>query len=150
MKGIIGAAFTVMFAVGLTGAAQAPGSTAVAAVNVAEIAAPMATLTRKGDEVLITGSLGHIFDSVTFTGPNRAEKRDRARPMAEAEAVSRDFEGIRNRLAALRGLKAPEAAVVPAVEPAGQPMPPPPTTNTPPAAAPADPEGRIELASISP
>lgn len=147
MKGILGAAVTVMFAAGLTGAAHAPGTAGVAALSIAEIEAPRATLTRKGDEVLITGSLGHIFESVTFSGPNRAEKRDRARPMVEAEAVSRDFEGIRSRLAALRGIKAPEVAVVPIVQPAGQPMPPPLGT---PAAAPADPEGRIELASISP
>ncbi len=148
LKGVVGAALTVMFAAGLTGAAHAPGTLAEAAVSTAQIAAPTATLTRQGDEVLITGSIGHIFDSVTFTGPNRAEKRDRARPMAEAEAVSRDFEGIRNRLAALRGLKANGAAGVPAVvptlAPTGQPMPPP-------LAAPAaEPEGRIELASISP
>jgi hypothetical protein len=147
LKGVIGAALTVMFAAGLTGAAQAPGTAGVAALSIAEVEAPTATLTRQGDEVLITGSISHIFDSVTFSGPNRAEKRDRARPMAEAEAVSRDFEGIRTRLAALRGIKAPEVAVVPAVQPAGQPMPPPLVT---PAAAPADPDGRIELASISP
>ena len=148
LKGVFGAALTVMFAAGLTGTAQAPGAVTVAAANFADMTAPTATLTRNGDEVLITGSLGHIFDSVTFSGPNRAEKRDRARPMAEAEAVSRDFEGIRTRLAALRGIKPPEAAVVPTVQPVGQPMPPPLTTT--PAGAPTDPEGRIALASISP
>jgi len=147
IKGLMGAALTVMFAAGLTGAAHAPGTIAEAAANIAQIEAPTATLTRKGDEVLITGSIGHIFDSVTFSGPNRAEKRDRARPMADAATVSRDFEGIRTRLAALRGIKAPDAAVVPAVLPVGQPMPPPLATPSP---APADPEGRIELASISP
>lgn len=147
LKGLMGAALSIMFAAGLTGAAQAPGAASVASLQSAEIETPNATLTRKGDEVLITGSIGHIFDSETFSGPNRAEKRDRARPMADAATVSRDFEGIRARLAALRGIKAPDAGVVPAIEPSGQAMPPPLATA---AAVPADPDGRIELASISP
>jgi hypothetical protein len=67
-----------------------------------EAEAPAATLVRNGDEVIITGSVDHIFFAPTFSGPNRAEKRDRLRPYVDVAAMSSTFDGIRARIAALR------------------------------------------------
>ncbi|MDB5621991.1 MAG: cell wall hydrolase, partial [Devosia sp.] len=64
--------------------------------------------------VLVQASLGfpptapavqgfdHLFESASFTGPNRAEKTDRVRPRRDALAISQSFEEVRTRLAALR------------------------------------------------
>jgi spore germination cell wall hydrolase CwlJ-like protein len=64
--------------------------------------------------VLVRASLGsaptapavegfdHLFESASFTGPNRAEKTDRVRPRRDALAISQSFEEVRTRLAALR------------------------------------------------
>jgi hypothetical protein len=45
--------------------------------------APTASLTRSGDDLIITGSIDHMFEGSTFAGPNRAEKTDRARPVVD-------------------------------------------------------------------
>ena len=42
-------------------------------------AVPAATLERKGDEVIIVGSVESLFNTGFFSGPNRAEKVNRAR-----------------------------------------------------------------------
>ncbi len=61
-----------------------------------------ATIARSGNDVIITGSIGHLFQTSMFVGPNRADKQDRARITPDGLAVSRGFDDIRTRLAALR------------------------------------------------
>jgi len=113
--------------IGLTGAAHAPGDR----VHVA-IAAPSATLTRNGTDLIITGSVGDIFRSDSFVGSNKALKQDRARPQVQLAEFTSGFEGIRARIAALRnpGAPMPEAVVA--------------TTTTPPDDMP------IAVASVDP
>lgn len=62
-----------------------------------------ASISYSGVDPVITGSVDHLFDTASFTGPNRAEKTDRLRPAADVLAVSRSFNEVRMRLAALRG-----------------------------------------------
>jgi hypothetical protein len=73
------------------------------------LAAPVetASLVRTGDDLLITGSISHIFSTGSFAGPNRGEKQDRLRPMVDVVAMTTEFDTIRARLAAMRH---PEAA----------------------------------------
>jgi len=95
-------------AFGLVGVLSYAGLTSVAfspAGASGELAAP---------PVVVQGSLGgttttqalqsfdHLFESASFTGPNRAEKTDRLRPEQDALAISQSFEEVRTRLAALR------------------------------------------------
>lgn len=61
-----------------------------------------ASLSYTGVDPVITGSVDHLFDTASFTGPNRAEKTDRLRPQVDVLAISRSFEEVRVRLAALR------------------------------------------------
>lgn len=61
-----------------------------------------ASLSYTGVDPVITGSVNHLFDTASFTGPNRAEKGDRVRPPVDVLAISRSFEEVRIRLAALR------------------------------------------------
>jgi len=63
----------------------------------------LASINYSGDDPVITGSVGHLFQSAGFTGPNRAEKTDRKRPVVDALAFSRSFSEVRQRIAALRG-----------------------------------------------
>jgi hypothetical protein len=84
----------------LTGGAQGPGIETARATN--EPAPIAATLSRQGDDLIITGSVAMLFNSGGFAGPNRAEKTNRARLTPDGVTVSSDFEGIRTRLAALR------------------------------------------------
>ncbi len=62
----------------------------------------MASLSFSGADPVITGSIDHLFQSATFTGPNRAAKTDRVRPEVDALAISQSFEQARVRIAALR------------------------------------------------
>ncbi len=66
-----------------------------------DLSAQSASIMRSGDDVLITGSIDHIF-SPSFTGSNKAEKQDRLRPEVDAVALSSAFDDIRARMAALR------------------------------------------------
>ena len=61
-----------------------------------------ASLSFSGTDAIITGSVGHLFDSASFNGPNRAEKTDRVRPEVDVLTVARSFAEVRMRLAALR------------------------------------------------
>jgi hypothetical protein len=64
----------------------------------------VASLQHQGEDLIVTGSLGHLFEtSAAFTGPNRAAKRDRIRIVPDAIAFSSSFDDIRTRIAALRG-----------------------------------------------
>lgn len=68
-----------------------------------------ASLSFYGVDPVITGSVDHLFASVSFTGPNRAEKTDRVRPEVDVIAITRSFEEARTRLAALRAPSDPSA-----------------------------------------
>lgn len=61
-----------------------------------------ASLSYSGADPVITGSVDHLFASVSFTGPNRAEKTDRFKPPVDLVAFSQNFEEARTRIAALR------------------------------------------------
>jgi spore germination cell wall hydrolase CwlJ-like protein len=78
---------------------------------------PKAMLVQSGDDLLITGSIDGIF--ATFSGPNRAEKRDRLRPVDDLDAFMTTFDNVRARLAALRK---PAEAPVPTEATAREPV----------------------------
>ncbi len=61
-----------------------------------------ASIDFSGGDVIVTGSLGHLFNASTFAGPNRAEKQGRARPAIDTLAFVRGFEEVRVHLASLR------------------------------------------------
>ena len=90
----------------LAGAAQGPGTEAP--VVLPQPAAIGATLTRQGDDLIITGSVAALFNTGSFSGPNRAEKLNRSRLTPDGLTVSSGFDGIRSRLAQLR---APDSTV---------------------------------------
>ncbi len=88
---------------GLASGAFGPASDAPAdAAITAEPVVAMASINFSGVDPVITGSVEHLFASASFTGPNRSQKTDRVRPVADALAISRSFEEIRTKLAALR------------------------------------------------
>ena len=64
--------------------------------------APVATLTRNGDDLIITGSVDALFNTGFFAGPNRAEKVNRSRLTPDGVTVSGGFEGIRTAIAEAR------------------------------------------------
>ena len=75
--------------------------------------APAASLTRSGSDVIITGSIGHMFEGSLFSGPNRSDKQDRLRRTVDVMEVARGFDDIRVRLASLRAPQSPEPTVDP-------------------------------------
>lgn len=81
--------------------------------DLAVASAPTASLTRSGDDLILTGSIDHMFSGATFSGPNRSEKQDRLRSSVDVMAHVQGFDGIRARLAALRMPKEPEIKVDP-------------------------------------
>lgn len=87
--------------VGLTGGAFGP-ATDLAEALPANVQLVAASISYAGIDPVITGSVDHLFETSSFTGPNRAEKTDRLRPPVDVLAVSRSFEEVRIRLAALR------------------------------------------------
>ena len=98
LRAVSGAMFAVLGYIGCTTSAIGPGhGTPEPLVRVAA-----ATIDRSGIDPMITGSVGSLFAISSFTGPNRAEKQDRARPIADVMEVTRGFEAIRKRLASLR------------------------------------------------
>jgi spore germination cell wall hydrolase CwlJ-like protein len=105
------AVFASLAYLGLAGGAAGPSTLAELAPPTTARPAAVATasLAFAGVDPVITGSVDHLFASATFTGPNRAEKVDRVRPAADALAISRSFEEVRMRLAALRGPSDPAA-----------------------------------------
>src|SRR5690606_21444089 len=42
-----------------------------------------ASISYSGVDPVITGSVDHLFETASFTGPNRAEKSDRLRPRTD-------------------------------------------------------------------
>ena len=94
----------------LTAGAQGPGID-IKFPDAKAASGPAATLTRQGDDLIITGSVAMLFNTGGFTGPNRAEKVNRARLTPDGVTVSSGFESVRTRLAALRAPKTAPAAV---------------------------------------
>ncbi|MCS6759814.1 MAG: cell wall hydrolase [Candidatus Devosia euplotis] len=68
----------------------------------AQIKLASVSLSYSGVDPVITGSVNNLFDTASFTGPNRAQKGDRVRPSVDVLALSRSFGEARIRLAALR------------------------------------------------
>jgi len=60
-----------------------------------------ASIDYEGVDPVITGSVGHMFHSSGFVGPNRDEKTDRARPEMDLVAMAENFNKLRLRLASL-------------------------------------------------
>src|SRR3569833_3391823 len=65
----------------LTVGAQGPGVDITGSITPRKsvVAGATATLTRDGDKVVLTGSVAMLFNTGSFSGPNRAEKVNRAR-----------------------------------------------------------------------
>lgn len=122
LRTVAAAALTVLASLGLTNAAVAPDNALPAIAAKATDATPL--LSQVGEDLIITGSIDHLFEGQSFTGTNRALKTDRARPVVEVIALSTGFEGIRQRIAALRQPKLPVPAASEAVpvEAAGLPI----------------------------
>jgi spore germination cell wall hydrolase CwlJ-like protein len=87
--------------VGLTNGAFGPASDLADALP-SDVELVSASISYSGLDPVITGSVDHLFQTSSFTGPNRAAKTDRLRPPVDVLAVSRSFEEVRIRLAALR------------------------------------------------
>lgn len=94
-------AFCALSYAGLTNGAFGPGSD-LAEHLPADMPLAQASLGTASVDPVVTGSLNHLFDTASFTGPNRSEKGDRVRPHVDPLAISRGFEEVRLRLAALR------------------------------------------------
>lgn len=84
---------------GLAGGAFGPSSD-LPSPSKPELA--LASLSFSGAEPVITGSVDDLFKSISFTGPNRAEKTDRYRPAVDVAAFSQNFDEARTRIASLR------------------------------------------------
>lgn len=105
-KGISAVILAAIAYTGTISAAQNPDIETIANVVAPQI---RASLIYSGTDVMITGSVAHMFDAQTFSGPNRSEKRARNRPIEDALTIARSFEEVRMRLAALRNDSAPPA-----------------------------------------
>ena len=90
---------------GLTGGAFGPTSD-LAATLPADVNLATASLSYSGVDPVITGSVDHLFESASFTGPNRAEKTDRVRPTVDLAAFTRSFDETRTRIASARNADA--------------------------------------------
>ncbi|HZY50506.1 MAG TPA: cell wall hydrolase [Devosia sp.] len=88
----------------LTVGAQGPAADITGSITPHKsiLSGPTATLTREGDKLVITGSVAMLFNTGSFSGPNRAQKVNRSRLTPDGVTVSSGFDGIRARLAALR------------------------------------------------
>jgi hypothetical protein len=116
----------------LTAGAQGPGVEITGTIARHQPGGATATLTREGDKVIITGSVAMLFNTGSFTGPNRAEKVSRARLTPDGVTVSSGFDRIRARLAALRSPSGSGSAL--------------PMANAPSAVA----TGSVQVASLDP
>lgn len=136
LRGLAGASCTLIsYAILTTGAIGPAHGSIVDISGIRDV--PRASLMQTGDDLFITGSVDHMFQSGSFAGPNRAEKQDRARPLPDVMSVASSFDAIRARLAALRAPK-PATTATPDVA-AGVA-----------ATAPATPAAPVEIASLSP
>ena len=94
--------FCILSYAALTGGAFGPASEPLGDLGLPGINLVEASLSYSGTDAIITGSVGHLFDTASFNGPNRAEKTDRVRPEVDALTIARSFEEVRIRLASLR------------------------------------------------
>ncbi|HEY0918756.1 hypothetical protein, partial [Devosia sp.] len=108
----MGACFAVLSYAGLTTGAAGPAYGSLGGTG----EGPGAVLAMSG-AVVAPGTIHDIFSSGAFSGPNRAEKQDRQRPLPDVMAVASSFDAIRARLAALRQPAAAVAAAPAAVAP---------------------------------
>jgi len=98
-KGLAAVALATVLLINSTDAARSPDPE----IRVNMAALPKApSLLRTGEDVIITGSVAALFGGQAFSGPNRAGKSDRKRPVEDGLTISRGFEEVRMRLAALR------------------------------------------------
>jgi hypothetical protein len=106
------------------------------------VAPAEATLSFKGSDPIITGSVGKLFETVgTFVGPNEAMKGDRLRPDVDVLSLTKSFDAERTRIAALQSGTKPGVAPVAA------------TTQVADATVPVTPtavSARIALAAVDP
>ena len=104
LAGIVASLVLSVFAYPLlTFGAQGPGLGEIAEIAPRAVpAGPTATLVRQGNDVIITGSVAMLFNTGSFSGPNRAEKTNRARLTPDGTTVSASFDAIRTRIAELR------------------------------------------------
>jgi spore germination cell wall hydrolase CwlJ-like protein len=91
---------------GLTGGAFGPASGPLGDLGLPGVKVAQASLSYSGADAVITGSVGHLFETASFVGPNRSEKTDRVRPQVDALTIARSFAEVRMRLAALRAAPA--------------------------------------------
>jgi spore germination cell wall hydrolase CwlJ-like protein len=96
--GVIG---TMSFA-GLTAAAYGPASGALGDLGKPALRLVEATMAHSSTDAIITGSVNTLADTASFSGPNRAGKSDRHRPVPNALAIAMSFERARMRIAELR------------------------------------------------
>lgn len=99
---LVGGIFCALTYAGLTGGAFGPLGD-LAETLPADVDLVTASLSYYGVDPVITGSVDHLFDTASFTGPNRADKTDRVRPQVDVMALSRSFDEARVRIASLRG-----------------------------------------------
>ncbi len=96
MTSILFAGFFLLFA---TGATKNPDD-----ILLGDIISPKInpTLSFSGTDVIITGSISHVFASSVFSGPNRSLKISRTRPKEDILEFTRKFASARLQIAALR------------------------------------------------
>lgn len=99
---LVAGIFCALSYAGFTAGAHGPASDAADALIPDEAKLVQASLSYSGADPVITGSVDHLFAGASFTGPNRSAKTDRVRPQVDALALSRSFDEVRVRLAALR------------------------------------------------
>jgi hypothetical protein len=99
----------------LTAGVEGPGVDSAQASPEPVAAVPGPQLTREGDKLILTGSVAALFNTGSFSGPNRAEKTNRARLTPDGVTVSAGFDAIRTRLAELRA-GSPSGLLVPKVQ----------------------------------
>src|SRR5690349_11517387 len=119
LRAITGAALAILGYAGATTGAVGP---AFGSVTLLEPRTETASLVRSGDDLLITGSISHIFSTGSFAGPNRAEKQDRLRPVVDVVAMTSQFDNIRARLASMRHPEAAGTTAVAVTEAAAAPV----------------------------
>ncbi len=98
-KGVTAIALAAILLINSTGAAKSPDPEIK--VNIATLSSAP-SLTRTGEDLIITGSVAGLFGGHAFSGPNRAAKSARKRPAEDGLTISTGFEEARLRLAALR------------------------------------------------
>ncbi|WP_417580145.1 cell wall hydrolase [Pelagibacterium sp.] len=81
-----------------------PGTGGFRAVDPATEFPPVAaaSLSFEGDQPVISGTVASLFQTTTFSGPNRTDKTDRARPELNLVAFAQTFDAVRLSIASAR------------------------------------------------